>query len=124
MEAMLKRVSPTLRVADMRRALSFYESSLGFRYTFKLEDEHHPEIPYAIVERDDVEIHLQLSPKAAGLSSCYVFLDTGVDALYAELQRAGVPITRPIEDSNYGARDFTIADADGNTLTFGAPIKD
>jgi len=120
---MLKRVSPTIRVADMRRALSFYEGSLGFRYTFKLEDDLHPEIPYAIVERDDVEIHLQLSAKAAGLSSCYVFLDEGADALYDEYQRAGVRITRTIEDSNYGARDFTIADADGNTLTFGAPIR-
>jgi uncharacterized glyoxalase superfamily protein PhnB len=120
---MLKRVSPTLRVADMRRALSFYEASLGFRYTFKLEDELHPEIPYAIVERDEVELHLQLNPKAAGLSSCYVFLDEGADALHAEFQQAGVRVTRPIEDSNYGARDFTIADADGNTLTFGAPIR-
>jgi uncharacterized glyoxalase superfamily protein PhnB len=95
----------------MRRALSFYEASLGFRYTFKLEDELHPEIPYAIVERDEVELHLQLNPKAAGLSSCYVFLDEGADALHAEFQQAGVRITRPIEDSNYGARDFTIADA-------------
>jgi uncharacterized glyoxalase superfamily protein PhnB len=107
----------------MRRALSFYEGSLGFRYTFKLEDELHPEIPYAIVERDEVEIHLQLVPKAAGLSCCYVFLDEGTDALYDEFQRAGVRITRAIEDSSYGARDFTIADADGNTLTFGAPIR-
>ena len=119
---MLKRVSPTLRVADMRRALSFYEASLGFRYTFKLEDELHPEIPYAIVERDEVEIHLQRKPDAAGMSSCYVFLDGGIDALYAEYQRAGVRITRAIEDSSYGNRDFNIADADGNGLTFGAPI--
>jgi uncharacterized glyoxalase superfamily protein PhnB len=108
----------------MRRALSFYETSLGFRCTFKVEDELHPEIPYAIVERDAVEIHLQLDAKAAGQSACYVSLDGGIDDLYTEYGRAGVRFTRAIEDSSYGNRDFTIADADGNILGFGAPIRD
>jgi uncharacterized glyoxalase superfamily protein PhnB len=119
---MLKQVSPTLHVADMRRALSFFEVSLGFRCTFKVDDDLHPEIPYAILARDQVELHLQLSPKAAGLSTCYVTVDN-VDSLYAEFQRAGVRITRAVEDSSYGGRDFNIADADGNTLGFGQPIK-
>jgi uncharacterized glyoxalase superfamily protein PhnB len=119
---MLKRVSPALRVADMRRALAFYEGSLGFRCAFKLEDELHPEIPYAIVERDEVEIHLQRKADAAGKSCCYVFLDGGIDAIYAEYQRTGVRFTRTIEDSSYGNRDFSIADVDGNELTFGALI--
>jgi uncharacterized glyoxalase superfamily protein PhnB len=120
---MLKQVSPTLQVADMRRALAFFEGSLGFRCTFKLHDELHPEIPYAIVERDEVALHLQLSARAAGLSSCYITVDE-VDALYAEFQQAGVRITRPIEDSSYGARDFNIADVDGNTLGFGQAIEE
>jgi uncharacterized glyoxalase superfamily protein PhnB len=115
---MLKQVSPTLHVADMRRALRFFWEKLGFRCTFKLDDDLHPEIPYAIVERDQVRLHLQLSAKAAGLSACDVTVDD-IDALYAEFQRAGVTITRAIEDSSYGRRDFNIADADGNTIGFG-----
>ena len=117
---MLKQASPTLQVADMRRALTFFQDGLGFRCTFKLDDQHHPEIPYAIVNRDQVELHLQLSTKGAGLSACYITVDQ-VDDLYAEFQKAGVRITRPIEDSNYGLRDFNIADVDGNTLCFGQP---
>ena len=118
---MFKQVSPTLQVRDTRRALAFFESSLGFRCTFKVHDDLHPEIPYAIVERDQVKIHLQLSDKGADLSACYVTVD-GIDALYAELQKTGVRVTRAIEDSSYGMRDFNIADADGNTLGFGQPI--
>jgi predicted enzyme related to lactoylglutathione lyase len=118
---MLKRVSPTLHVADMRRALSFFEGSLGFRCTFKLHDDLHPEIPYAIVERDEVAIHLQRREEAAGMSACYVTVDDA-DSLWAEVQKAGVRVMRPIENSSYGGRDFTIADPDGNTLGFGQPI--
>jgi hypothetical protein len=45
---MLKQVSPTLHVADMRRTLAFFEESLGFRRTFKVDDELHPEIPRSL----------------------------------------------------------------------------
>jgi uncharacterized glyoxalase superfamily protein PhnB len=118
---MLKQVSPVLRVSDMRRALAFFEASLGFRCAFKLHDDLHPEIPYAIVERDQVELHLKLDAAAAGKSSCYIVVDDA-DAIWAEVQRAGVRVTRSIEDSNYGMRDFSIADVDGNDLGFGQPI--
>lgn len=118
---MLEKVSPTLHVKDMRRALAFFEGNLGFRCTFKVHDDLHPEVPYAIVERDQVTIHLQLSEEAAGLSACYIRVN-GVDALYAELQKAGVRMTRAIENSSYGMRDFNVADPDGNTIGFGQPI--
>lgn len=116
---MLEKVSPTLQVRDMRRALAFFEGSLRFRCTFKVRDDLHP--AYAIVERDQVAIHLQRSDKAAGLSVCYITVG-GIDALYAEVQKAGVRVTRAIEDSSYGMRDFNIADADGNTIGFGQAI--
>lgn len=115
---MLKKVSPTLQVSDMRRSLSFFEGSLGFRCTFKVHDDLHPEIPYAIVERDDVEIHLQLSREKAGTSSCWITV-TDADATFAEVQEARVTVTRPIENASYGSRDFTIADPDGNSIGFG-----
>jgi uncharacterized glyoxalase superfamily protein PhnB len=120
---MLKQVSPTLHVADMRRTLAFFEKSLGFRCTFKVEDELHPEIPYAIVERDQVAIHLQLRETAAGTSSCYITVEDA-DSVWAEVQKAGVRVTRPIEDSSYGMRDFNIADPDGNNLSFGQTTEE
>jgi predicted enzyme related to lactoylglutathione lyase len=119
---MLTQASPTLHVADMRRTLAFFEKSLGFRCAFKVDDELHPAIPYAIVERDQVAIHLQLRSEAAGTSSCYITVDDA-DSLWAEVQMAGVRVTRPIEDSSYGMRDFNIADPDGNNLSFGQAIE-
>jgi predicted enzyme related to lactoylglutathione lyase len=121
MQPMLRQVSPTLHVTDMRRTLSFFEGSLGFRCTFKLQDDLHPEIPYAIVARDQVEIHLQLRETAAGTSVCYITVDDA-DSVWAEVQKAGVRVLRPIEDSAYGMRDFNVADPDGNSLGFGQPI--
>ena len=118
---MLRQVSPTLHVKDMRRTLSFFEASLAFRCTFKLEDDRHPEIPYAIVARDHVEIHLQVREAAAGTSSCYITVDDA-DSVWAEVQKAGVRVLRPIENSAYGMRDFNVADPDGNTVGFGQPI--
>ena len=120
---MLKQASPTLHVADMRRTLAFFEKSLGFRCTFKVDDDLHPEIPYAIVERDQVAIHLQLRDTAAGTSSCYITVDDA-DSVWAEVQKAGVRVTRPIENSGYGMRDFNIADPDGNNLGFGQTIEE
>jgi uncharacterized glyoxalase superfamily protein PhnB len=117
---MLERVSPTLLVADMRRALSYFEHNLGFRCVFKIDDGQDPDIPYAIVERDQVSIHLQLSATHAGSSACYVMV-TDADRLFAEFQAAGAHVTRAIENSSYGMRDFNIADPDGNTLGFGQP---
>jgi uncharacterized glyoxalase superfamily protein PhnB len=111
-------MSPTLHVQDMRRALDFYVGSLGFTCIFRLRDEQHPDIPYAVVQRDQVKIHIQLSDAAAGLNSCYITVDNA-DALYAEFQKAGVKVTRPIEDSNYGMRDFNIADIDGTASASG-----
>src|SRR5205814_175689 len=81
---MLKQVSPTLHVADMRRTLAFFQKSLGFRCRFKLDDELHSEIPYAIVERDQVAIHLQLRTAAAGTSSCYITVEDA-DSVWAEV---------------------------------------
>jgi len=105
----------------MRRSLSFFEGSLGFRCTFKVHDDLHPEIPYAIIKRDHVEIHLQLREGAAGSSSCYITVDDA-DFVWQEVQKAGVRVLRPIENSSYGMRDFNVADPDGNSLGFGQPI--
>lgn len=58
--------------------------------------------------------------QAAGTSACYITVDD-VDSLWAEVQKAGVRVTRPIENSGYRMRDFNIVDPDGNVLGFGQP---
>lgn len=120
----MKKASPGFRVPDVRRALRFYEEKLGFHCVFKVDDALHPEVPYAIVQRGDVTIHLSRDAAAGSSSKPFVhILVDDVDALYAEYVAAGVPIRRPPEDSDYGLRDFVAADEDGHELLVGQPTS-
>jgi uncharacterized glyoxalase superfamily protein PhnB len=40
-------------------------------------------------------------------------------AVFARAQRLGATVLRPMEDADYGSRGFSIADAEGNTWSFG-----
>lgn len=108
--------APCLSVRDISRSLDFYQSVLGF-VTGHLEGD--PPV-YATLHRDDVAIHLVLDRdgKQSGANGCCVFVDQ-VDAFYDECVAAGAQITRELEDSPYGLRDFNLADPDGNVILFG-----
>ena len=47
---------------------------------------------------------------------------TGLAALHAEYAAAGANITRPVEDTVYGMREFEVTDPDGNVICFGEDI--
>ena len=108
---------PGYGVADVTRAIEFYEGKLGFRVTFRNGE------VFAIVARSGVEISLgQHRPGAtAGTGACYVKLK-GVDALHEEFAARGVIMTHPLKTESYGMREFMITDPDGNTLNFGEAV--
>jgi hypothetical protein len=132
----LGRTIPALPVRSIGPAVEYYLSRFGFSCP-------HQDTGFAIVVRDDAEVHLWESgdegwrsrPSAelldspvcsgaetfiAGTASCRIQVDD-VDALYAELSMAGV--LHPIDegspvDTEYGTREFATVDRDGNLLTF------
>lgn len=112
--------APCLSVRDMSCSLEFYRRVLG------CEPGHLEADPpvYAILHRDDVAIHLTLDHdgEKTGANSCCVF-GKNVNALYEACVAAGAKITREIEDSSYGLRDFSLSDPDGNVILFGEPSK-
>jgi uncharacterized glyoxalase superfamily protein PhnB len=112
-----RSVMPGFGVADVTRAVAFYEEKLGFRVTFRNG------AVFAIVTRDGIEISLgPHRPGApAGTCACYVKLK-GVDALHDEFAARGVAMTHPLKTEAYGMREFMITDPDGNTLNFGEPV--
>ena len=120
-KARFNSAAPCLSVRDMSRSLEFYQGVLGFE-TGHLEAD--PPV-YATLHRDDVAIHLALDRDGnkAGSSSCCVFV-TDVDALYEACVAAGAKISRKIEDSPYGLRDFNLSDPDGNVILFGEPSRE
>lgn len=108
---MTTRVVPILRVADAAQSVEFY-AQLGFEQAF--EHRFAPDMPaYVGIRRDDAEIHLsEHAGDAPPRSLVYVWVDS-VDEL-AERFAATV-------DEMPWARDFEVADPDGNRLRVAEP---
>jgi uncharacterized glyoxalase superfamily protein PhnB len=116
---------PVLRYKDARAAIEFLCEAFGF--------ERH-----AVYESDDGGVeHAQLAHgggmvmvsterdaddrgwgKHAGQEWVYVVV-TDADAHFAQAKAAGAEIIRPLEDQDYGSRDYTAKDPEGNIWSFG-----
>lgn len=109
----MKYVVPKLPAANVKAALEFYRGKLGFVALFDYGD-------YAAVRRDSVEIHLwECQDKhIAENTACRIAVD-GIEALYAEYQRAGVIHPNgALEQKPWGRKEFVALDLDGNGLFF------
>ena len=106
---------PAFSVTDVGRAVDHYQR-LGFRTS------HHDEA-YAFAHRGDLTIHLAQAgdPAAAGGSVLYLHVDDA-DQLAAEWRKAGVAVTGP-QDYDYGKREGSHRDPDGNKIRFGSPLR-
>lgn len=119
------QVWPTLRAADAPALIRFLVDVLGFEET--------------VVHRDgDLVAHAQLSwplgggvmlgsvrpdaddpwPLAPGTFGAYVVVDDP-DALHERVVAGGAQVTRALEDTGYGSREFAIRDPEGNRWSFG-----
>ena len=103
---------PQIPVSDLERAISFYQSRLGFTLDWKHED------GIAGVSREEARLFLDrvaegpLRPVRVWLNLCSV---AEVDALYAEWRQAGVPIVAAPEHKPWGLYEFIVQDGDGNS---------
>lgn len=55
---------------------------------------------------------------ARGAGSVYVVVDDP-DAVWARAEQLGAAVVRPMEDTDYGSRGFSIKDGEGNRWSFG-----
>lgn len=53
-----------------------------------------------------------------GAGTVYV-VSNDPEAVWAKAQELGARVVRPMEDTVYGSRGFSIADAEGNSWSFG-----
>lgn len=116
--ARITQICPTFPAADPSAAAEWYAAKLGFAVKFTMDG-------YAIVGRDDVEIHFwRCSDKAiAENTSVYVRVDD-IDAAHAEMAGAaeGGRIS-PVQNRDWGMREFYVWDPSGNLLRFGVPVS-
>lgn len=103
-----------LAVADVRAAVEFYTTRLGFRCAFTEGDPP----TFAGLLLDEVQIFLQEGASNPGASSIY-FVVGDADELFAFHQASGVEIAQPPIDQHYQLRDYVIRDLNGYYLVFG-----
>ncbi|MEJ7678329.1 MAG: VOC family protein [Segetibacter sp.] len=130
----MKKTIPALPVQDIRQSMDFYTTKLGFTVR------HHDE-GFAIVVRDEVEIHLWKSGDEswknkgtslaiepicsgaesflAGTASCRIEVH-GIDELFEEYKKQEVIYNSDtvVEEQPWGDREFHALDHHRNLLTF------
>jgi catechol 2,3-dioxygenase-like lactoylglutathione lyase family enzyme len=119
----MNRVAPVLPVRSVRRALAYYQK-LGF--AVKAYRERAGDEPiYGFLDWDAVQLHLALVRDLDPLtntSACFLYVDDA-DALYARWASAGAErrLGAPV-NTDYGQRELSHVDPDGNLLRVGSPI--
>ena len=110
-------VAPRFVVPDLGRALPFYEQ-LGFRTDYRDDG-------FAIVKRDEVELHFNHDPDLAPgrHAVCYITV-TEIEALYRHyLPYLSIGrIQGSLTVTGYGMQEFVVCDPFNNLLIFAEPI--
>ena len=115
----LASVAPEIPVTDLHESLTYYRTKLGFKVEMEM-----PEGDYAIVERDNVALHLfQDRAKSHSPASVHIFT-YGLEELYTELQGRGAQVSQRIVRQPWGNRDFRITDPSGNEIKFTEPLSE
>lgn len=117
---MFSRLTPMLRTKDLDATVGFYTGLLGFRCDSRSEADG-----WVSLRRDDVHLmvaspnqHLPFD-EPAFTGSLYFYVDD-VSALWDAVE-ARAEVCYPIEDFDYGMREFAIYDNNGYLLQFGSP---
>jgi catechol 2,3-dioxygenase-like lactoylglutathione lyase family enzyme len=114
-----KAVNPVLPTQDVAAAIAFYVQKIGFKL---LGQDSASDPRYAVVGRDDVELHLQWHDPAEWAAverPMLRFLVSAIEALFAEYQRAGVFHEHTaLRSTPWGTQEFAFFDLDRNGLTF------
>ena len=107
---------PVFRVADVTRSAEWFERA-GFDVSFHDD-------AYAFAHRvRDLTIHLEQAGAGERCGNGTVYLHCqDADGLAEEWRRAGVEVDGP-RDEDYGKREGSISDPDGNVIRFGSPLR-
>jgi catechol 2,3-dioxygenase-like lactoylglutathione lyase family enzyme len=111
---MIKTVwSITFYVSDLARAKKFYSETLGLEKKYEYPS-------YVGFECGGVEIglipRLKKGQKVGPSSPPIEFLVDDAQKVYDELRKKGVEFTKELHEEQWGGRQATFTDPDGNTL--------
>ena len=115
----LKGPVPILYVADMDESIRFYCDVLGFSCANRIDG-------WATLQPGPAEIMLSLPNEhvpfeVPAFTGSFYFQAENVDSLWEQL-REKTTVVYPIENFEYGMREFAIRDINGYILQFGQEI--
>ena len=115
----LTALAPILWTKDLPASIAFYRSLLGFECASQTE-------AWACLKKDDVELMLS-SPNAhepfdkIHFTGSFYFRPDNVTAVWEQLKDK-VSIVYPLQEFDYGMREFAIRDNNGYILQFGEEL--
>ena len=107
---------PIFKVANVARSVAWFE---GAGFEMSLHDD-----TYAFAHRDrDLTIHLAQAGanEPPGQGALYIHCQDA-DRVAEEWRQAGIAVDGP-RDEDYGKREGSVTDPDGNVLRFGSTIR-
>jgi uncharacterized glyoxalase superfamily protein PhnB len=120
---------PFLRYEDPSTALEWLTKAFGFEHgevhTNGDGNVVHAEIRFADgmvmlgpAGRNDLGMK---TPREVGAvtAGVYLIVDDGIDAHYERAVAAGAEVVQPVDDTDYGSRNYTVRDPEGNLWSFG-----
>jgi len=115
----IRTLVPILWVHNLDESIDFYQRQLGFVCTNRLEG-------WANLRKGGVELMLSLPNAHEALeklqfTGSFYFRTEDVDNLWTHL-RDNAPVVYPLEDFDYGMREFAIRDNTGYILQFGQEL--
>ena len=110
---------PMLWTLDLNKTIEFYHQLLGFECINRIEG-------WAVLKKDEVELMFSL-PNAhepfdkIQFTGSFYFRPNNVAGLWQQLKDK-TTVVYPLEDFDYGMREFAIRDNNGYILQFGQEI--
>ena len=121
---LFKAIIPQFVVPDVVKTAEYYRDTLGFTILGYFLD---PPV-YAMVHRDNIEIHFGKSDTGAtrtnqtlrkGLGTDAYIIVSDINGLHNELVAAGANVLDEPIKRIYGSIEFEVLDCDSHKLTFG-----
>ena len=121
----MQSIFPVLKYDDARAAIDFLERAFGFE-RHAVYDGENGGVAHAEIRLGDEYVMLGSTGEGdhrfnqgAGRYSLYVVVEDP-DAHHARAKDAGAAIERELTETDYGSREYTARDPEGNLWSFGS----